>query len=112
MLNIVNARLYCPLETETPIRMGRHKHAVFVRLIHGGLQFVQRRDWLIDHLPIRLEREHAGRCDLGVVGTVLGQVAHPGSESIGTFRWKFGSKYGSGGHQARALDAPAVDFLF
>ena len=92
--------------------MGRNKHAVFVRLIHCGFQFVQGCDRLIDHLPIRLEGEHAGRCDLGVVGTVLGQVAHPGSESIRTFRWKFGSKYRPGGQQARALDAPVVDFLF
>ena len=92
--------------------MGRNKHAVFVRLIHSGFQFVQCCDGLIDHLPIRLEGEHSGRCDLGVVGTVLGQFAHPGPESISTFRLKFCSKYRPCRHQARTLDAAAVDFLF
>ena len=92
--------------------MSRDKHAVFVRLIHGGFQFFQCRDRLVDHLPIRLEGEHAGRCDLGMVGTVLEQVAHSGSKSIRTFCRKFRSEYGPGGQQARALDAPAVDFLF
>ena len=92
--------------------MGRDEHAVFVRLVHRRLQFVECRNRLIHHFSIRLEGVHAGRCDLGVVRAVLGQVAHPRTEGVRTFRWKLSPKYRPGGQQARTLEAPFVDFLF